>query len=79
MIDGVKLQRARGESRNRFVTYLAVLDAPHSTHGCEAADERAALLLHAVGLHLYPGKHVTTNSAKPQSQRPNLAPKRCFH
>ena len=54
------------------MTYLAVLDALYSTHCCEAADERAALLLHAVGLHLCSVKHMTTNSARIQNQRPDF-------
>lgn len=66
----------RSWSRNSFITYLAVLDALHSPHGREAADERAALL-HAVGLHLYPVKHMTTNSAR--LQRLDLARKTCFY
>lgn len=38
------------------VTRPAVSDALHGAHGCEATDERAALLLHAVGLHLQTGE-----------------------
>lgn len=38
--------------RGSVFTYLAILDALHSTHGGETTDEWAALLLHTVGLHL---------------------------
>ena len=40
-------------------TYLAVLDALHSAHGSKATDERAALPLHTVGLHLGSVQHIT--------------------
>lgn len=39
-------------TRGSVFTDLAVLDALHSAHGGKATDERAALPLHTVGLHL---------------------------
>lgn len=38
-------------------TYVAVPDAPHGAHGGKTTDERAAFLLHTVGLHLDSVQH----------------------
>lgn len=45
-----------------FLTYLAVLDALHSAHGGKSTDERAAILLQIVGLHLSSVQHNTVNA-----------------
>lgn len=47
-----------------FFTYLAVLDALHSAHGSKATDERAALPLHTVGLHLGSVQHITSTHSQ---------------